>query len=168
VADSLALARYLEKPSIWLTITTNPNWPEICSQLQPGQQACDIPTVVCHAFCGQLKKLKQFLQSHFGGLVYEICVVEFQKQGLPYAHIVVKFQQEPPLSIMDNIISTELPDQFTQPELYNKVKRFHIHSAEHLSRPGSYCNQEGQCIYGYPQQITMNTYLDSLGCVHYY
>jgi hypothetical protein len=31
VADSLALARYLEKPSIWLIMTTNPNWPEICS-----------------------------------------------------------------------------------------------------------------------------------------
>jgi hypothetical protein len=31
VADSLALMRYLEKPSIWLTITTNPNWPEIYS-----------------------------------------------------------------------------------------------------------------------------------------
>jgi hypothetical protein len=92
VADSLALAQYLEKLSIWLTMTTNPNWPEICSQLQPGQQAYNIPTVVYYAFHRQLKKLKQFLQSHFGGLVYEICVVKFQKQGLPYAHIVVKFQ----------------------------------------------------------------------------
>jgi hypothetical protein len=31
VADSLALIWYLEKLLIWLIMTTNPNWPEICS-----------------------------------------------------------------------------------------------------------------------------------------
>jgi hypothetical protein len=167
VADALAIARHLGKPSIWLTMTTNPQWPEIQSQLLQGQDVSDIPAVVCRAFHGRLQALKAFLRKHFGGLVYEISVIEFQKRGLPHAHVVIKSNQETPLSMIDCLISAELPDPDEKPMLYQQIKHFHMHSPDHLSRIGSRCNRNGRCIYDYPQPITPHTYLDDLGRVHY-
>jgi hypothetical protein len=110
VSDSLAIARHIGKPSVWLTMTTNPRWPEIQSQLLVGQDVNDIPVVVCRAFHARLQALKAFLRTKFGGLAYEISVIEFQKRGLPHAHIAVKFKHELPLSAIDSLISAELPD----------------------------------------------------------
>ena len=111
--------------------------------------------------------LKTFLRKQFGGLTYEISVVEFQKRGLPHAHIVVKLLQDPPLSAIDGFISAELPDPLENPTLYNLVRRFHMHSPDHLTRSGFRCNQNGRCIYGYPQPITPHTYVDDFGRFHY-
>jgi hypothetical protein len=90
VADALALCRSLGKPSLFITMTTNPKWPEIVSQLKLGQTASDIPVVVCRAFQARLAALERFLHSRFGRVVYLIKVVEFQKRGLPHAHLLVK------------------------------------------------------------------------------
>jgi Helitron helicase-like domain at N-terminus len=117
VADALAIARQLSKPSFWLTVTTNPLWPEIQEKLRRGQSVFDAPTVVNRAFHGRIDKLKTFLRQHFGGLLYEIGVIEFQKRGLPHAHIVVKFKTEPPLSALDSFISAELPHPNEDPDL---------------------------------------------------
>ncbi|KAJ6041223.1 uncharacterized protein N7446_010881 [Penicillium canescens] len=167
VADSLAIARQLATPSLFLTMTTNPNWPEIQSQLLPGQHFTDIPAVVCRAFHGRLCGLKAFMREKFGGLLYEICVTEFQKRGLPHAHLVVKLQHELPLSQLDGFICAELPDPDEDPALHAAIGRFHMHSQNHLDRSTSRCNRDGRCIYEYPQPINNQTYMDDLGRVHY-
>lgn len=167
VADSLAIARQLGKSSFFLTMTTNPQWPEIQSQLLPGQDVTDIPAVVCRVFSRRLLALKAFLRQNFSRILYEISVTEFQKRGLPHAHIIIKVSHEPPLSMLDTIISAELPDPVEKPALYTAINRFHIHSRGHLSRPTSRCNRNGRCIYGYPQPITQHTYIDDIGRVHY-
>jgi hypothetical protein len=41
VADALALCHEFGKPSLFITVTTNPNWPEIKDRLYPGQTASD-------------------------------------------------------------------------------------------------------------------------------
>ena len=91
-------------------MTTNPLWPEIQAKLLPHQSVYDVPAVVCRAFHGRLEKLKVFLRQNFGGLAYEVGVIEFQKRDLPHAHIVIKFKTEPSLSVLDSFISPELPD----------------------------------------------------------
>jgi len=91
VADALAVYRALGKPSLFVTMTTNPNWPEIREKLLPGQTAADRPVLVCRAFKGRMDKLIDFFRSkRFGGIVYMISVVEFQMRGLPHAHILLK------------------------------------------------------------------------------
>ncbi|CAG8751917.1 17827_t:CDS:2, partial [Cetraspora pellucida] len=50
ITNALALAHCLGKPSFFITITTNPNWEEIHSQLQPGQNALEIAPIVKHRF----------------------------------------------------------------------------------------------------------------------
>lgn len=90
VADSLAICRSRGKPSFFITITTNPNWTEITEKLRPGQTASDIPVIVCRVFKAKMGIAVQAIRKHFGSVVYIVRVVEFQKRGLPHAHIVVK------------------------------------------------------------------------------
>jgi hypothetical protein len=90
VADSLAICRSKGKPSFFITITTNPNWPEIVERLQPGQSASDISVIVCRVFKARMQVAIQAIKQYIGSLVYIVRVVEFQKRGLPHAHIVVK------------------------------------------------------------------------------
>lgn len=90
VADSLALCRTKGKPSFFITITTNPNWPEIQARLAQGQTASDIPVIVCRVFKARLEMAIKAMQKHLGKIIYLIRVVEFQKRGLPHAHLVIK------------------------------------------------------------------------------
>ena len=50
VADALALARQMGKPDLMITATCNPNWPEIRSQLAPGQSAVEVPHITARVF----------------------------------------------------------------------------------------------------------------------
>ena len=90
VADALALARAHGKPSLFITVTTNPKWPEILDRLLPGQAALDNPTLISRVFHVRLLHLMQFMRTHFERIVYSVRVTEFQKRGLPHAHILLK------------------------------------------------------------------------------
>jgi hypothetical protein len=72
VSDSLALAREFGKPTFFITMTFNPNWPEITSRLRTGQHFTDIPAVVCRVFYSRLKRLKAFINCYFGDVLYII------------------------------------------------------------------------------------------------
>ncbi|XP_058802130.1 uncharacterized protein LOC131670496 [Phymastichus coffea] len=52
--DAMAIVNETGKPDIFLTMTCNPNWPEISENLLPGQQAADRPDLVAKVF--DLKK----------------------------------------------------------------------------------------------------------------
>ncbi|KAF9516608.1 hypothetical protein BS47DRAFT_1273119, partial [Hydnum rufescens UP504] len=77
VADALALAQQKGKPNLMITATCNPNWPEIKVHLRHGQSAIEVSHVTNHVF----KKLLH--------IQYCVYVIEFQKHGLPHAHIIV-------------------------------------------------------------------------------
>lgn len=93
MADSLAICRAKGKPLFFITVTTNPNWPEIRSQLKPGQSASDIHTIVCRVFKACLENAIAKMKLRFGAIVYMVRVIEFQQRGLPHAHIVLKVCQ---------------------------------------------------------------------------
>lgn len=50
IADSLAIAASEGNPMFFVTMTCNPAWPEITSQLRSGQSFADIPIVVVRVF----------------------------------------------------------------------------------------------------------------------
>jgi hypothetical protein len=77
IADALALCRIYGKLSLFITMTTNPKWPEILSRLTRGQTAADVLVVVCRVFHNRLTVLKKFLRERFSCIVYTITVVEF-------------------------------------------------------------------------------------------
>jgi len=90
VADALALCRSKGKPSFFITITTNPNWPKMKVRHASGQTASDIAVVDCYVFKARLEMAIRTMRKNLGKIVYLIRVIEFQKRGLPHAHRVIK------------------------------------------------------------------------------
>ena len=85
--DAMALVQKYGKPDIFLTMTCNPNWDEIISELEPGQTPQDRPDLIVRVFRAKLEDLKiQLFKKHMLGKVAAyVYVVEFQKRGLPHA-----------------------------------------------------------------------------------
>ncbi|KDR83322.1 hypothetical protein GALMADRAFT_56741 [Galerina marginata CBS 339.88] len=48
--DGMAIAQHFKKIDIFLTMTANPNWPEIQRELLPGQTVADCPDLVSQVF----------------------------------------------------------------------------------------------------------------------
>ena len=87
----MAIVRHYHKPDLFITMTCNPNWPEIINNLKPGETAENRPDLVARVF--QLKK-KQFLDDIikgkiFGESIAHLWVIEHQKRGLPHIHILI-------------------------------------------------------------------------------
>lgn len=175
IADSLAIAAQHGAPKLFITMTCNSNWPEIQCMLRPGQTYADIPLVVARVFKRKLTLLLKTLRSMFSniaGVEYLIYSVEFQKRGLPHAHILIKFKADltNPVDI-DSVISAEMPDDPDDAEL---VRRFmlHNHPSPDSGRINSYCQRKNSdstysCRFGYPQPLQEHTTIDRAGRVHY-
>ena len=89
--DSMAVVREHGKPDLFITMTCNPNWSEIKDNLSQGQVATDRPDLVARVFKMKIEELKNdLLKKHvFGKIVAHMMVIEFQKRGLPHAHILI-------------------------------------------------------------------------------
>ena len=91
--DAMAIVRDRGKPSLFITFTCNPKWDEIVQSLPPTQRAEDRPDVVSRVFRAKFKLLMDDLvHKHVLGTVSSyLSVIEFQKRGLPHAHILLIF-----------------------------------------------------------------------------
>jgi hypothetical protein len=65
VANSLAIATAFGSPTFFITMTCNPEWPEIQSQLCPGQNFADVLIVVVRVFKRKLVLLEKGLKTMF-------------------------------------------------------------------------------------------------------
>jgi hypothetical protein len=182
IADSLAIAAAHGAPTFFITFTCNSDWPEIQSQLRPGQNFTDIPVVVCRVFKQKFSKLMSTLRTMFpnaGRLVYSITSIEFQKRGLPHAHILLKYDKECiTAEDIDQVISATIPNNPSDAEL---VKKFMTHPSHphgvinHIppdnQHPLKYCerwkNEARICRFGYPKPITPETTINDTGRVQY-
>ncbi|XP_074306096.1 uncharacterized protein LOC141641325 [Silene latifolia] len=92
--NAMSLVHEYGKPDLFVTMTCNVNWPEIKEQLGPGEEAQNRPDIVVRVFHGKLLSLKKQIMEKqiFGEVAALIYVVEFQKRGLPHAHIQICFQ----------------------------------------------------------------------------
>ncbi|POM57706.1 Helitron helicase-like protein [Phytophthora palmivora] len=116
--DAMGIVRETGAPSLFITTTCNPRWPEIKENLRRGQTASDRPEV----FMQKLKELNKDLDEGLLGIqTAMVHVVEYQKRSLPHAHILLILRPEDkPISAegVDKLVSTELPDKEKHPELY--------------------------------------------------
>jgi hypothetical protein len=90
--NALILVSEFGCPHVFITLTCNPKWPEICSQLLTGQTAFDCPDVTSTVFKSRLDQMKTNICNgkYFGGheLTYHFHVIEYQYCRLPHAHLV--------------------------------------------------------------------------------
>ena len=113
--DSMAIVREFEKPSLFVTVTCNPNWPEITNELLPNQQPNDKSDLVARVFKLKLKSITNdlFVKRIFEKVISHIYMIEFQKRGLPYAYILMILASENRSNSpedFDNLVCAEISD----------------------------------------------------------
>ena len=94
--DAMALVRTFGKPDLFITMTCNPKWEEIARELKPGETPNDRPDLISRVFRIKKDALLDELQNKgiFGRAVACVHVIEFQKRGLPHAHILLILAHE--------------------------------------------------------------------------
>ena len=158
--DAMAICQAYGSPDYFITFTCNPQWPEITSALLPGQIPADRPDVVATVFQLKLNELiDDIVDKHVLGRVLAYTyTIEFQKRGLPHSHMLIILAEDDKVrdcSIIDNIISAEIPDKDLHPTLYEKVKSFMIHGpCGHMdvNAPCMADREDGRiCIRNFPK-----------------
>ena len=114
---ALCITGKFKQPTLFLTMTCNPKWPEIFGNLLPGKTAADRPDLVPRVFNLKLKALIADIEKGqiFGQVVARIHVIEFQKRDLPHCHMLIWIRDE-------GVPKTEeIPDKETNSKLHVMV-----------------------------------------------
>ena len=101
-------------------------------------------------------------------LLYIVVVytVEFQKRGLPHAHICIFLHPDDKLvnhEKIDDFISAEIPDKNSDPQLYRLVSEHMMHGPCGADNPGCPCTIKGKCTKNFPKKFSPRTMTDSDG-----
>ncbi|XP_013624702.1 PREDICTED: uncharacterized protein LOC106330839 [Brassica oleracea var. oleracea] len=172
--DAMAICREYGNPDLFITITANPNWREIKGHLLKygGDSSNDRPDIECRVF---KMKLDQLLKDFKYGTFFKpytaaLHRIEFQKRGLPHAHILLWFgnsSRTPSEEEVDEIISAELPDKEEDPEAYNLVTKHMIYGPCGVINRKSPCMENNVCTKKYPRPYNDYTSIDKSGYVLY-
>ncbi|POS81647.1 hypothetical protein EPUL_006338, partial [Erysiphe pulchra] len=92
----MAIVRYLGKPAKFLTFTANPSWSEIARYLEHGQSPDLRPDLIAIVFRLKLNAFLHDIKKRqiFGRCIGCIHVIEYQKRGLPHAHILLFLHED--------------------------------------------------------------------------
>jgi hypothetical protein len=163
--DALAINRHFHGADLFLTMTANPNWPEIKEALLPGQTTADRPDLVDRVFKAKVNQLKADLFKHgyLGRTVARVWTIEFQKRGLPHIHMIIFLDPDDKLRTpeeIDSLLSAEFPDEVEEPELFELVKKFMVHTPCGAQNPNAPCMRDGKCSKGFPKPFRDETTLN--------
>jgi len=157
--DALAINRYFGGGDLFITMTANPAWPDIKDALLHGQTAAERPDVITRVFHAKLKSLIGDIKDGvLGEILGYLYTIEFQKRGLPHAHIIVFLKPHAKLRTpeqVDSLMSSEFP--VDNPDLLELIKKFMIHGpcgAQNLRSP---CMENGVCTKGFPKPFNERT-----------
>ncbi|KAL6546679.1 hypothetical protein OROMI_022400 [Orobanche minor] len=167
--DAMAICKWYGFPDLFITITCNPKWPEISRYLSSvNSNPEDRPDIVCRVFKMKLDVLIKDLKDHglLGKTQAVIYTVEFQKRGLPHAHILLFLHRDnkiPSPNDVDRIISAEIPSNTDNQKLYEAVKSFMIHGPCGTYNKDSPCMLDGKCTKKFPKKLLNSTTVDDEG-----
>ena len=171
----MAIVREFHKPDFFITMTCNPKWPEIQSELLDEQTPQDRPDLVARVFKLKKDQLMHDLISGqlLGKVVAHMNVIEFQKRGLPHCHILLILADHDRLitkEFVDQVIVAELPPSphdTSDPEvkearqiLQDIVSSNMIHGPCGSLNQNSPCMENGKCTKKYPKEFLKETIVD--------
>ena len=174
----MAIVRDRGPGDLMITMTCNPKWPEITKHLLPNQTAADRMDLVIKAFKLKLDALKSSIWEGrgFGRSVAYLHVIEFQKRGLPHAHIIVWLHKNDKLNTpekIDSFISAELPDPTYEPEIFDLVIDHMVHGPCGDFNPKLRCMKHVKltgrkvCKNHFPKKYVDKTVISDNGLVTY-
>nr|XP_043619983.1 uncharacterized protein LOC122591814 [Erigeron canadensis] len=167
--DAMAICKSVGYPDLFITITCNPNWPKIYRCLNDKNLTPeDRPDIISRMFKIILDEIiNDFVEEEFFGPVQAVIyTVEFQKKGLPHAHIclfLAPANKFPRATDVDKYISAEIPDPKEDPELYELVKQYMMHGPCGAENPNCPCMVKGKCTKNFPKKWKDETAVDSEG-----
>lgn len=160
--DAISYVRKYGRPDLFITFTCNPQWDDIKNNLFEGQSTTDRHDITARVFRQKLKVLMDLIVKLcvFGEVRCHMYSIEWQKRGLPHAHILIWLVHKITPDQIDNVISAEIPDQTVDPELFHVVVKNMIHGPCGELNMNSPCMIDGKCSKRYPRQLTSDTMRD--------
>ncbi|KAH9080826.1 hypothetical protein Ae201684P_007913 [Aphanomyces euteiches] len=166
--DAMAIVRKYGRPDLFITVTCNPKWVEIDRELELAKEdygfkrpPCDRPDLLTRMFRLKLLAIEAMLtKGILGRQGAHVRSVEFQKRGLPHAHILVIFSGDDKIKTtadIDSIISAEIPDKEKNPRLHKIVTTCMIHKCSDR------CLENGKCKKNFPKAYCDETSIGSDG-----
>ena len=153
--DAMAIVQKYGKPDLFITFTCNPKWNEILISLLPNQTATDRVDLICRVFKMKLDSMIKDIMVNgiFGAALGITYSIEYQKRGLPHAHILVILHQRIRPEDIDNVVSAEIPDPITQPELFKIITTNNIHNPCGAHNLHAVCMVDGECSKKFPKEF---------------
>ncbi|CAN1310137.1 ATP-dependent DNA helicase PIF1 [Linum perenne] len=137
--DAMAICHYFGNPDLFITFTSNAQWPEITNAFKNkvGSHGEDKPAIVARVFRMKLQHLKDDINDRhiFGRTVA--------------------------------VISAQLPNPTEDPIGYASVTKFMIHGPCGIDNPKSPCMVDGKCKKKYPKAYNTETISDRHGYTLY-
>ncbi|KAM0864742.1 hypothetical protein ACQ4PT_043732 [Festuca glaucescens] len=103
----------------------------------------------------------------FGKVTAVLHTVEFQKRGLPHAHILTwqdkKERGEVSPALIDSFVCAEIPDPVEDPLGYALVAEFMMHGPCGEDHPKCPCMKDGVCSKKFPKTFQDETSIDEVG-----
>ena len=161
--NALAIMRaFQSKPDLFITMTANPDWPEIAEAIRkhPHLENKDRDDIIARVFNAKFKELLHDLtKKHVLGVVVAfVYVIEFQKRGLPHAHILLLLHPDSKLdnnpALYDKIISAQIPNKDKNPRLHKLVQKHMIHGPCKFYKT---CVRDGYCTKYFPKPYQKKT-----------
>ncbi|XP_056841708.1 uncharacterized protein LOC130494895 [Raphanus sativus] len=174
--DAMALCKYYGFPYLFINFTCNPKWPEVTRYLKKYNLTTeDRHEILCRVFKMKLDNLIiEFLTkkdgSLFGPVSAVMYTIEFQKRGMPHAHILVFMQNGakfPTADHIDTTISAEIPDKTVDPDLYAIVGDCMMHGPCGPAKKDNVYMVNGKCSKMFPKRLNIRTSIDANGLPAY-
>lgn len=179
--DSMAIVRRFGRPTLFITFTASPYWPEVLRELGPGETGLNRPDLICRVFRLKVKRLLSILKSGiFGQHLGHVYTIEYQKRGLPHIHILLFLPPDVRESFMDpehidSVISAEIPSPADDPDglLTEVVRSFMLHGPCGSYNPTAPCMVQQEhglpprCSKGFPRSFCDQTTVHDDGYPEY-
>ncbi|GBP88960.1 hypothetical protein EVAR_87732_1 [Eumeta japonica] len=137
--DAFTYVRNYGRPDLFITMTCNPAWPEITTELMPGQNSTDRHDLTARVFKKKVQKLVALLtKGKIFGDVKCFNSIEWQKE-------------------------CEIPNPETDRKLYDTVTKNMIHGPCGALNSSSPCMKEGKCTKKYPRALLKDTQTNDKG-----
>lgn len=155
--DTMCICTKFGKLTYFITVTCKPTWVDIITSIPTYIQAFNRSDIIARVFYLTVKEIYKDMKERevFGKVQAYLHIIEFQKRGLPHAHMLLMHDDDVPKTPeeIDNVICAEIPSPETSPRLHKNMIAYKIHGPKHDST--ARCMEGGNCTKFFPKDFAV-------------